>query len=157
MHQRSLKKTISSVCNLRLGWRFTFQHDNDPKHTVKTVLEWPRDSEVCWLLEWPIQNSDSNPIEQWSYPKMAVHRHFPSNLTGLRWSARKNGINFQTKSSRCSKLVETYPIRFAAVIAAKGASTHYWRVGILFQINIYEICNYFAETCFHLVNMGYWV
>ncbi|MGH0128008.1 UNVERIFIED_CONTAM: hypothetical protein FKN15_062415 [Acipenser sinensis] len=28
--------------------------------------------------------------------------------------------------SRCAKLVETYPKRLTAVIAAKGASTKYW-------------------------------
>ena len=29
--------------DLRLGQRFTFQQDNDPKHTAKTTQEWLRD------------------------------------------------------------------------------------------------------------------
>ena len=29
-----------SAQDLRLGRRFTFQHDSNPKHTVKTMQEW---------------------------------------------------------------------------------------------------------------------
>uniref|UniRef100_A0AAZ3SDV6 Transposase Tc1-like domain-containing protein n=1 Tax=Oncorhynchus tshawytscha TaxID=74940 RepID=A0AAZ3SDV6_ONCTS len=35
---------LQSTCDLRLGRRFTFQQDNNPKHTAKTTLEWLRAS-----------------------------------------------------------------------------------------------------------------
>ena len=34
--------------DLRLGQRFSFQQDNDPKHTDKTMQEWLRDKS-----QWP--------------------------------------------------------------------------------------------------------
>uniref|UniRef100_A0A8C4RLW3 Tc1-like transposase DDE domain-containing protein n=1 Tax=Erpetoichthys calabaricus TaxID=27687 RepID=A0A8C4RLW3_ERPCA len=52
---------LQSALDLRLGRRFIFQQD-DSKHT----------------------SSDLNPIEHlWRDLKMAVHRHFPSNLMEL--------------------------------------------------------------------------
>jgi hypothetical protein len=35
-----LRETCLSSRDFRLGQRFTFQQDNDPKHTAKAILEW---------------------------------------------------------------------------------------------------------------------
>ena len=53
---------FQSSRDLRLGWRFTFQQDNDPKHTVKATLEWFKGKRLQFL-EWPSQSTDLNPIE----------------------------------------------------------------------------------------------
>ena len=53
---------LQSVQDLRLGRRFTFQQDNDPKHTAKTTQEWIRDKSLN-VLERPIHSPDFNPIE----------------------------------------------------------------------------------------------
>ncbi|CAB1443026.1 unnamed protein product [Pleuronectes platessa] len=55
--------------------------------------------------------------------KIAVHRRSPSNLTELHLFCQEEWTNLSI--SRCAKLVETYPKRLAAVIAAKGGSTKF--------------------------------
>ena len=37
---------LQSAQDLRLGQSFTFQQDNDPKHTVKTMQEWFQDKSL---------------------------------------------------------------------------------------------------------------
>ncbi len=37
---------VQSAQNFRLGWKFTFQHDNHPPHTAKTKQECFRDDSV---------------------------------------------------------------------------------------------------------------
>jgi hypothetical protein len=37
---------LQSAHDLRLGRRFTFQQDNDPKHTAKTMQEWLREKSL---------------------------------------------------------------------------------------------------------------
>ncbi|XDV28874.1 hypothetical protein PO909_032071 [Leuciscus waleckii] len=74
---------LQSALDLRLGRRFTFQQDNDPKHTAKIMKEWLHNNSVT-VLEWPSQSPDLNPIEHlWRDLKMAVHQRLPSNLTEL--------------------------------------------------------------------------
>jgi transposase len=48
--------------DLRLKQRFTFQQDNDPKHTAKTMQVWLWDKNLN-VLECPSQSPDLNPIE----------------------------------------------------------------------------------------------
>ena len=56
------KNLLKNTQDLRLGQSFTFQQDNDPKHTAKTTQEWLRDKSLN-VLEWPSQSPDVNPIE----------------------------------------------------------------------------------------------
>ena len=74
---------FQSARDLRLGRRFTFQHDNDPKHTAKAALKWFKGKHLN-VLEWPSQSPGLNPIENlWYDLKIAVHQLNISNLKEL--------------------------------------------------------------------------
>jgi hypothetical protein len=67
--------------DLRLGQKFTFQQDNNPKHTAKTMQEWLLENSMN-VLEWCSQIPDLNPIGHlWRDMKIAVQQSFPSSLT----------------------------------------------------------------------------
>uniref|UniRef100_A0A8C4XD91 Tc1-like transposase DDE domain-containing protein n=1 Tax=Erpetoichthys calabaricus TaxID=27687 RepID=A0A8C4XD91_ERPCA len=114
---------LQSALYLRLGRRFIFQQDNDPKHTAKISKEWLQDNTVN-VLEWPSQSPDLNPIEHlWRDLKIAVHRRFPSNLMELERCCKEEWAKLA--KDRCAKLVVSYSKRLEAGIAAKGALTKY--------------------------------
>ena len=48
---------LQSAQDLRLGRRFTFQQDNDTKHTAKTMQVWLQDKSLN-VLVWPSQSLD---------------------------------------------------------------------------------------------------
>ena len=51
----------TSVRKLKLGRKWVFQMDNDPKHTSKVVAKWLKGKKVK-VLELPSQSPDLNPI-----------------------------------------------------------------------------------------------
>ena len=59
-YRQILEDNLSqSARELRLGRRFIFQQDNDPKHTAKTTQKWFKENKVN-VLEWPSQRPDLN-------------------------------------------------------------------------------------------------
>ena len=109
---------FQSSRDLRLGRRFTFQQDNDIKHTAKATLEWFKEKHLN-VLEWPSQSPDLNPIEKlWYDLKIAVQQRKPSNFKELEQFFLEEWAKIPV--ARCVKLIDTNPKRLAAVIAAKG-------------------------------------
>ncbi len=119
---------LQSAQDIRLGRRFTFQQDNDPKPTAKITKEWLHNNSVTFL-EGPSQSPGLNPIEHlWRDLKMAVHQRLPSNLTKLERICKEEWQRIP--KSRCEKLVASFPKRLMAVLKQKGASTKYWAKGL---------------------------
>ncbi|CAJ0964726.1 unnamed protein product [Ranitomeya imitator] len=58
-----LKQNLSqSVSDLRLGWRFTFQQNNDPMHIVKSTLKWFKGKGYIGGLSTALQNAVDKPL-----------------------------------------------------------------------------------------------
>lgn len=49
-------------CAEKMPTHYTFQHDNDPKHTLCFFKDFLKASNVS-VLEWPAQSLDLNPID----------------------------------------------------------------------------------------------
>lgn len=107
--------------NMPLIW--TYQHDNDPKHSARVVKEWFEENRVT-VLPWPSQSPDLNPIEHlWGDLKKTIGNRKSSNKQQL-WEAVK--LSWESiPVERCRKLIESMPRRCEAVLKNNGGATKY--------------------------------
>ncbi|MGH0187059.1 UNVERIFIED_CONTAM: hypothetical protein FKN15_039015 [Acipenser sinensis] len=95
-----------SATKLGLKRNWTFQHNNDPKHTSKSTSEWLNKNKIK-VLEWTSQSPDINLIENlWCELKKAVHKRSPWNLNELEQFCIEEWLKI-TKES-CQKLIDKY-------------------------------------------------
>ena len=102
-----------------------FQHDNDPKHTAKSIKEWLKQQEFQ-TYSWPAQSPDLNPIEHlWAHVKRMLNR-FQTPAKGINelWERIQTVWN-EIDAETCSKLIQSMPSRIRAVLKAKGKWTRY--------------------------------
>lgn len=112
-----------SVEKLGLTRSWTFQQDNDPKHSSKIVKEWllyrtPK------TLDHPPQSPDLNPIEHlWEHLDKKIRERNISSKTDLKVALREEWSKISPDVTQ--NLVDSMHRRLAAVIKSKGKQTKY--------------------------------
>uniref|UniRef100_A0AAY5K4E5 Tc1-like transposase DDE domain-containing protein n=1 Tax=Esox lucius TaxID=8010 RepID=A0AAY5K4E5_ESOLU len=102
----------------KLKRKFTFQHDNDPKHNQSTKKKITRRRLMFW--NGPAKRPDLNPIKHlWGDLKRAVHRRCSRNPKDLKHICKEEWANIAM--SRYAMLIDYYPKRLSSVIKSKGA------------------------------------
>ncbi len=110
-----------AILKMDHGW--VFQHDNDPKHTVKATKEWLK-KKLIKALEWPSRSPDLNPIENlWRELKVQIAKHQPQNLNDLERICEEEWDKIPPEM--CANLVANYKKGLTFVIANKGFATKY--------------------------------
>ena len=146
-----------SAHDFSLGWRFTFQQDNEHSHGIAG-------GQLLWIYLIGPTRTQLNPIKHlWRHLKMSVHWGFSSTLRSLKWSALKNGR--QSPNSGCGELVTSYPRGLDAVTAAKGALTKYWEKGLNTYVFVILVFSFylqkflrFSSLCFNeLLSVFWWI
>jgi hypothetical protein len=103
--------------------KLIFQHDNDMKHTSKSVRRWLNSQEFT-LLKWPAQSPYLNLIEHlWATLKHRLNQYErpPKGILESWEHVADCWASFTP--NECKNLYRTMPKRIAAVIATKGRWT----------------------------------
>ena len=108
----------------KLGRRVVFQHENNPKHTSKTITALLKRLRVK-VMDWPIMSPDLNPIDHlWGILKRKVE-------------VRKVAMEVwkSIPVATCEALVNSMPNRVKAVLDNDGGHTKYWQLTLCVNID----------------------
>lgn len=112
-----------SAEKLNLPASFTFQHDNDPKHTSHIARMWIAYN-TSHVLPHPLHSPDLNPIEHlWEELDRRVKKRAISNKPELKSALLEEWQKLGEETTK--KLMHSMPRRLDAVIKQKGLPTKY--------------------------------
>jgi hypothetical protein len=118
-----MRQMLPSARQLFPNRIFTFQQDNDPKHTSHSSRNYLVNKNIT-LMEWPAQSLDLNPIENlWSILDKQTRERRPQTEEEL-FEILQNGWN-NIPITKLNALVDSMPRRCAAVMKSKGLPTKY--------------------------------
>lgn len=112
-----------SMLKMGLENNYTFQQDNDPKHTAKKTATFFRSARIKPMV-WPPQSPDLNPIENlWAILDNKVDKTDVTNKQNYFAALTKAWDELDPQHLR--NLVESMPKRCQLVIEAKGGHIDY--------------------------------
>ena len=117
-HQILINHMRPSAARLFPQGNFTFQHDNDPKHTAHMITNYFQNQHID-VLPWPSQSPDLNPTENlWSILDKKCQDRRPQSEQELFDVLQEGWKALQVEE--LTKIIDTMPQRCAAIIASKG-------------------------------------
>jgi hypothetical protein len=128
------RSVISSKIRQWGGLPLTYLHDN-AAYAQSAVAMAPLKEAGIDVFEnksYPPYSPDLNPIENaWALVKRAAHRRQPKTMTALRRAVHEAWEEVMTPEYR-QALIDSMPNRLRAVNDAKGGSTKYQSILIMF-------------------------
>lgn len=125
MNAQDYNKVLKTAFPHFQNLQWTFQHDNAPIHTARSVKSWIRDQKVD-LMEWPPYSPDLNIIENvWGWLARKVYESGKQYSTktelieGIKQAWSTISLNY------IEKLYNSIANRVFEVISNKGGTTHY--------------------------------